>query len=146
MLFRSLSDGSKIKADMVLLSVGVRPTLQLAKDAGLEIGEMGGLLVDEYLQTSNPDIYGAGDMNEILNTISQKKQRVPLAGPANRQGRIAAENVLGGKKVYKGSAVSSIVKVFKAHAGSTGLSLKQAKDAGFNADAIVVHKSSHTSY
>lgn len=142
----SLSNGSKIKADMVLLSVGVRPTLQLAKDAGLEIGEMGGLLVDEYLQTSNPDIYGAGDMNEILNTISQKKQRVPLAGPANRQGRIAAENVLGGKKVYKGSAVSSIVKVFKAHAGSTGLSLKQAKDAGFNADAIVVHKSSHTSY
>jgi len=141
-----LSDGSKIKADLVLLSVGVRPSLQLAKDAGLAIGEMGGLLVDEYLQTNDEAIFAAGDMNEITNTISQKKQRVPLAGPANRQGRIAAENALGGKKRYKGSAVSSIVKVFKAHAGSTGLSLKQAKEAGFNADAIVVHKSSHTSY
>jgi rhodanese-related sulfurtransferase len=142
----SLSDGSKIKADLVLLSVGVRPSLQLAKDAGLAIGETGGLLVDEYLQTNDEAIFAAGDMNEITNTISQKKQRVPLAGPANRQGRIAAENALGGKKRYKGSAVSSIVKIFKAHAGSTGLSLKQAKEAGFNADAIVVHKSSHTSY
>ena len=141
-----LSDGSKIKADLVLLSVGVRPSLQLAKDAGLAIGETGGLLVDEFLQTNDEAIFAAGDMNEITNTISQKKQRVPLAGPANRQGRIAAENALGGKKRYKGSAVSSIVKVFKAHAGSTGLSLKQAKEAGFNADAIVVHKSSHTSY
>ena len=121
------ADGSKIKADLVLLSVGVLLSLQLAKDAGLAIGETGGLLVDEFLQTNDEAIFAAGDMNEITNTISQKKQRVPLAGPANRQGRIAAENALGGKKRYKGSAVSSIVKVFKAHAGSTGLSLKQAK-------------------
>jgi rhodanese-related sulfurtransferase len=131
---------------MVLLSIGVRPTLQLAIDAGLELGEAGGLLVNAQLQTSDPDIYAAGDMVEIEHRVSGKKVRVPLAGPANRQGRIAAENALGGQHPYKGAIGTSVVRVFEAVAGTTGLSLKQARAAGIDADAVVVHKEHHTSY
>ena len=118
-----LDNGSRLEADMVLLSVGVRPTLQLAQDADLKIGEAGGLLVNEFLQTSDPDIFGAGDMVEIEHRVNGKKVRIPLAGPANRQGRIAAENALGGKHAYSGSIGTSIVRVFEAVAGITGLSL-----------------------
>lgn len=141
-----LSNGKELDADMVLLSVGVRPTLQLAKDAGLEIGEVGGLLVNEYLQTSDPDIFAAGDMVEITHRVNGKKVRIPLAGPANRQGRIVAENVLGGKHKYNGSIGTSIVRVFEAVAGITGLSLKQAQNLGISANAVTVHKEHHTSY
>ena len=141
-----LENGQKLNADMVLLSIGVRPTLQLAKDAGLEIGEAGGLLVNNKLQTSDPDIYAAGDMVEIEHRVSDKKVRIPLAGPANRQGRIAAENALGGQHSYKGSIGTSVVRVFDAVAGTTGLSLKQARAAGIDADAVVVHKEHHTAY
>ncbi len=141
-----LDNGKLLDADMVLLSIGVRPTLQLAKEAGLEIGEAGGLLVNMQLQTSDPDIYAAGDMVEIEHRVSGKKVRIPLAGPANRQGRIAAENVLGGTHSYKGSIGTSVVRVFEAVAGTTGLSLKQARAAGIDADAVVVHKEHHTSY
>lgn len=141
-----LDNGKSIKADMVLLSIGVRPTLQLAQDSGLSIGEAGGLLVDDYLQTSDPNIYAAGDMVEISHRVNGKKVRIPLAGPANRQGRIAAENALGGKHPYKGSIGTSVVRAFEAVAGITGLSLKQARQLGLNADAVVVHKESFTSY
>jgi NADPH-dependent 2,4-dienoyl-CoA reductase/sulfur reductase-like enzyme/rhodanese-related sulfurtransferase len=141
-----LDNGKSLDADMVLLSIGVRPTLNLAKEAGLEMGEAGGLLVNEYLQTSDIDIYGAGDMVEIEHRVNGKKVRIPLAGPANRQGRIAAENALGGKHSYKGAVGTSIVRVFEAVAGTTGLSLKQARAFGMDADAIVVHKEHHTSY
>lgn len=141
-----LNNGKEIAADMVLLSIGVRPTLQLAKDAGLEIGEAGGLLVNEYLQTSDADIYGAGDMAEIEHRVNGDKVRIPLAGPANRQGRIAAENALGGSHSYLGAIGTSIVRVFEAVAGTTGLSLKQAQKLGLNAEAITVHKEHHTSY
>jgi len=131
---------------MVLLSIGVRPTLQLAKETGLEIGEAGGLLVNAQLQTSDPDIFAAGDMVEIEHRVNGKKVRIPLAGPANRQGRIAAENALGGNHSYKGSIGTSVVRVFDAVAGITGFSLKQARAAGIDADAVVVHKEHHTSY
>jgi len=141
-----LNNGKVLDADMVLLSIGVRPTLQLAKDAGLEIGEAGGLLVNIQLQTSDPDIYAAGDMVEIEHRVSGKKVRIPLAGPANRQGRIAAENALGGNHSYKGSIGTSVVRVFEAVAGITGFSLKQARAAGIDADSVVVHKEHHTSY
>ena len=141
-----LDNGKTLDADMVLLSIGVRPTLQLAKETGLEMGEAGGLLVNEYMQTSDADIYGAGDMVEIEHRVNGKKVRIPLAGPANRQGRIAAENALGGKHSYKGSIGTSIVRVFEAVAGTTGLSLKQARALGIDADAIVVHKEHHTAY
>ncbi|WP_163710169.1 FAD-dependent oxidoreductase [Mangrovibacterium lignilyticum] len=141
-----LENGQSLNADMVLLSIGVRPTLQLAKDAGLEIGDAGGLLVNNKLQTSDPDIYAAGDMVEIEHRVNDKKVRIPLAGPANRQGRIAAENALGGQHSYKGALGTSVVRVFEAVAGTTGLSLKQARAAGINADAVVVHKEHHTAY
>ncbi len=141
-----LDNGTTLDADMVLLSIGVRPTLKLAIDAGLEIGEAGGLLVNEKLQTSDPDIYGAGDMVEIEHRVNGKKVRIPLAGPANRQGRIAAENALGGNHSYKGAIGTSVVRVFEAVAGTTGLSLKQARAIGIDADAVVVHKEHHTSY
>ncbi len=141
-----LNDGSKVDADFVLLSVGVKPTLQLAADAGLEMGKAGGLKVSNEMRTSDPAIYAAGDMVEIVHNVLGKTLRMPLAGPANRQGRIVAENALGGSKKYNGSMGTSIVKVFGAVAGSTGMSLRIARDAGFEADAIVVHKASHTSY
>lgn len=141
-----LDNGKELDADMVLLSIGVRPTLQLAKDAGLEIGEAGGLLVNQLLQTSDADIFAAGDMVEIEHRVNGKKVRIPLAGPANRQGRIAAENALGGNHAYKGALGTSVVRVFEAVAGTTGLSLKQARALGFDADAVVVHKEHHTSY
>lgn len=141
-----LDNGKMLDADMVLLSIGVRPTLQLAIDAGLEIGEAGGLLVNSQLQTSDPDIFAAGDMVEIEHRVIGKKVRIPLAGPANRQGRIAAENALGGNHSYKGAIGTSVVRVFEAVAGTTGLSLKQARAAGIDADAVVVHKEHHTSY
>jgi NADPH-dependent 2,4-dienoyl-CoA reductase/sulfur reductase-like enzyme/rhodanese-related sulfurtransferase len=141
-----LDNGKVLAADMVLLSIGVRPTLQLAKETGLEIGEAGGLQVNDKLQTSDPDIYAAGDMVEIEHRVNGKKVRIPLAGPANRQGRIAAENALGGNHSYKGSIGTSVVRVFEAVAGTTGLSLKQARSLGMDADAVVVHKEHHTSY
>ncbi len=142
----TLNDGTKVNADMVLLSIGVRPTLTLAKEAGLDMGEAGGLLVDSTLKTSDDDIYAAGDMIELEHRVLGKKVRIPLAGPANRQGRIAAENALGKNHEYKGSIGTSIVKVFEAVAGITGISLKAARANGIDADAIVVHKENHTSY
>jgi len=141
-----LDNGKSLEADMVILSIGVRPTLQLAKDTGLELGEAGGLLVNVQLQTSDPDIYAAGDMVEIEHRVNGKKVRIPLAGPANRQGRIAAENAMGGNHIYKGALGTSVVRVFEAVVGTTGLSLKQARAAGIDADAVVVHKEHHTAY
>ncbi len=141
-----LNDGTKIDADMVLLSIGVRPTLKLAQETGLEMGPAGGILVDSTLKTSDDNIYAAGDMIELEHRVLGKKVRIPLAGPANRQGRIAAENALGKKHEYKGSIGTSIVRVFEAVAGITGISLKAARAEGINADAIVVHKENHTSY
>lgn len=142
----SLNDGTRIDADFVLLSVGVRPTLALARDAGLEIGPAGGLQVDNQLRTSDPAIWAAGDMAEIEHRILGKTVRIPLAGPANRQGRIVAENALGGERTYRGALGTSVVKVFGAVAGSTGLTLNAAREAGLDADAVVVHKTSHTAY
>ncbi|BEP28020.1 FAD-dependent oxidoreductase [Helicovermis profundi] len=141
-----LNDNTKIDADMVLLSIGVRPTLKLAQNSGLNMGEAGGLLVDSTLKTSDDNIYAAGDMVELEHRVLGKKVRIPLAGPANRQGRIAAENALGKRHEYKGSIGTSIVRVFESVAGITGISLKAARKEGIDADAIVIHKENHTSY
>ncbi len=142
----TLDSGAKVDADFVLLSVGVRPTLTLAVDAGLEMGEAGGLKVNNRLQTSDKNIFAAGDMVEIEHTVMGKAVRMPLAGPANRQGRLVAENALGGTRTYKGAMGTSIVKLFGATAGSVGLNLKTARQQELNADAVVVHKASHTTY
>ena len=141
-----LSDGRTLPADLVLFSVGVRPELTLAKQAGLALGPSGGLEVDEFLKTSDPHIYAAGDMVEVIHRVSGRKVRVPLAGPANRQGRIAATNALGGARRYRGALGTSVVKVFEATAALTGLSEKQALEVGFDVGVAVIHKDHHASY
>ncbi len=142
----TLEDGSKIPADVILFSIGVRPELNLVKQAGLAIGETGGALVNEYLESSDPDIYIIGDMAEITQRVSGKKVRVPLAGPANRQGRIAASNALGEKRKYKGALGSSIVKIFHKTAAMTGLSEKVLKQNGIQYDVATVHPNHHAGY
>jgi NADPH-dependent 2,4-dienoyl-CoA reductase/sulfur reductase-like enzyme/rhodanese-related sulfurtransferase len=142
----ALSDGSRVKAGIVLFSVGVRPELALAKAAGLEIGAAGGLVVDEYLRSSDPNIYAAGDMIEVVNKISGRRLRVPLAGPANRQGRIAASNALGMELKYPGALGTSVLKIFDATAASTGLTEKNAREAGFDPGAAIIYKDNHASY
>ncbi|HOV62691.1 MAG TPA: FAD-dependent oxidoreductase [Spirochaetia bacterium] len=141
-----LSGGERIKADIVLLSVGVSPETKLAREAGLSIGGSGGILVDNHLRTSDPDIYAAGDMIETVQIVSGKKVRVPLAGPANRQGRIAASNALGMNMEYKGALGTSIVKVLSYTAGITGLSEQAAKKEGFDTGVAIVHRNNHASY
>lgn len=142
-----LSDGRKLPADLVLFSVGVRPELSLAKQSGLEIGSTGGLVVNKYLQTSDPNIYAAGDLLEIQNRISERKVRIPLAGPANRQGRIAATNIItGNTQMYSGSLGTSVVKILDSTAAQTGLTEKAALDAGFDVGVAFVHKEHHASY
>lgn len=141
-----LSDGRRIPAELVLFSVGVRPELTLARAAGLELGPTGGLLVDDRLRTIDPDIYAAGDMVEVVHKVSGRKVRVPLAGPANRQGRIAASNALGQDLHYGGAAGTSVVKIFEATAGMTGLSEKAARDAGLDVGVAVLHKDHHAGY
>jgi NADPH-dependent 2,4-dienoyl-CoA reductase/sulfur reductase-like enzyme/rhodanese-related sulfurtransferase len=141
-----LADGRRLPAALVLLSVGVRPELELAKAAGLAMGQAGGLRVDAHLRTSDPRIWAAGDMNEIVHKISGRKVRIPLAGPANRQGRIAASNALGLPMRYNGALGSSVVKVFDATAASTGLSEAAAREAGFDPGAAFVVRDHHASY
>lgn len=141
-----LPGGRRLAADLVLFSVGVRPELALARAAGLEIGPAGGLLVDERLRTSDPDIYAAGDMVEITQRISGRRVRVPLAGPANRQGRIAASNALGQELRYAGALGTSVVKIFESTAAMTGLTEKAAAEAGFAVGAAVIHKDHHAGY
>jgi NADPH-dependent 2,4-dienoyl-CoA reductase/sulfur reductase-like enzyme/rhodanese-related sulfurtransferase len=141
-----LTDGRRLPADLVLFSVGVRPELTLVKAAGLALGPAGGLLVDDRLQTSDPDIFAAGDMVEVLHRVSGKKVRIPLAGPANRQGRIAATNALGGELRYGGASGTSVVKVFEATAASTGLTERAAREAGLEVGVAVIHKDHHAGY
>lgn len=142
----TLTDGSVVEAQMVLLSIGVRPELTLARSAGLEIGPSGGLVVNEMMQTSDPDIYAAGDMVEVVNKVNGKKVRVPLAGPANRQGRIAGTNVLGGSMRYRGAIGTAVVKLFGHKAAATGLSERSAREAGFDVGVAYVFKDNHVTY
>jgi NADPH-dependent 2,4-dienoyl-CoA reductase/sulfur reductase-like enzyme/rhodanese-related sulfurtransferase len=141
-----LSDGRRLPADLVLFSVGVRPELALAKAAGLEIGASGGLVVDDHLRTSDPAIWAAGDMIEVVHRVSGKRVRIPLAGPANRQGRIAATNAMGGDEAYRGAFGTSVVKVFEATAGATGMTERAAREAGLDVGVAIVHKDHHAGY
>jgi len=141
-----LRDGRRIPADLVLFAVGVRPELELAKQAGLQLGATGALAVSESLVTSDPDILAAGDMVEVTHRVHGRKVRVPLAGPANRQGRIAATVAAGLEATYNGVLGTSIVKVVDRTAGSTGLSERAALAAGFDAGLAVIHKEHHATY
>ncbi|MDP2790490.1 MAG: FAD-dependent oxidoreductase [Rectinemataceae bacterium] len=142
----TLSDGSVIPAGIVLLSAGVRPNLDLARSAGLEIGASGGLSVDTQLATGDPHIWAAGDMIEIKRIVDGRTVRIPLAGPANRQGRIAGTNALGGSESYAGALGTSVFKAVESTFAMTGLSEKAARDAGFPIKTSTVFKGNHASY
>jgi NADPH-dependent 2,4-dienoyl-CoA reductase/sulfur reductase-like enzyme/rhodanese-related sulfurtransferase len=141
-----LADGRRVPGELVLLSVGVKPELGLARAAGLALGTSGAVLVDETLRTSDEHIWAAGDMVEVTHLVSKKHVRIPLAGPANRQGRIAASNMLGAPMKYRGALGTSVVKVFEATAAMTGLSERAARDAGLDVGVAVLHKDHHASY
>jgi CoA-disulfide reductase len=141
-----LSDGTEIETDMTILSIGVRPENELAKAAGLELGERGGIIVNEYLQTSNEDIYAVGDAVEVVDYISGTKAMIPLAGPANRQGRIAANNLMDKKEKYQGTMGTSIAKVFNLTVAATGNNEKTLKRLGVEYEVVHIHPSSHAGY
>ena len=142
-----LKSGKTISADMVLLSIGVRPATALAKDAGLKIGEAGGIWVNEYLETSEKDIYAVGDAIEYPHPLTGKPWLNYLANPANRQGRIVADNMVFGNKVsYEGAIGTSIAKVFDMTVASTGLAAKRLKQWEMEYQSSVTHSASHAGY
>jgi len=142
-----LKSGKNIPADMVLLSIGVRPATALAKQAGLKIGEVGGIWVNEYLETSGKDIYAVGDVIEYPHPLTGKPWLNYLANPANRQGRIVADNMVFGNTVtYEGAIGTSIAKVFDMTVASTGLAAKRLKQWEMEYQSSVTHSSSHAGY
>jgi rhodanese-related sulfurtransferase len=142
-----LSDGTQIAADLVLLGLGVRPNVKLAADAGLAIGASGGIATNEHMQTSDPDIYAVGDAAEYAYGPAGARMRVPLAGPANRTGRLAGEHASAGSARNAPSAWgTAIVRVFDKSAGITGLSLRAARAAGLDARAVHVTANHHAGY
>lgn len=142
-----LASGRTIAADMVVLSIGVRPDSRLAKDAGLAIGTRGGIGVNEFLQTSDPDIYAVGDAIEFKHPITHQNTITYLAGPANKQGRIAADNIVkGNRKAYSGSIATAVVKIFDYTVASTGASEKLLKASGIPYTASITNSPSHATY
>ncbi|MCQ4873424.1 DsrE/DsrF/DrsH-like family protein [Butyricimonas paravirosa] len=142
-----LRSGPVTRVDMVLLSIGVRPDVKLAREAGLEIGETGGIKVNEYMQTSHPDVYAVGDAVEFPNPVSGRPALAFLAGPANKQGRICADNVArGNHQKYKGSINTAIAKVFDLTVGAAGLSAKMLDRLQIPYREAIVHGASHAGY
>lgn len=141
----TLSSG-QVETDMVILAVGVRPDTALAKEAGLTLNPRGAIVVDEHMLTSDPDIYAVGDAVEITDFVTGQKGYIPLAGPANKQGRIAADNICGIPSVYKNTQGSSILKVFDMTVATTGVNERTAKAAGLNYDKVYTYSNSHASY
>ncbi|HIF9273145.1 FAD-dependent oxidoreductase [Photobacterium damselae] len=142
----SLSNGENLETGIVIMAIGVRPDIELAKQAGLKIGELGGIWVDETLQTSDPSIFAVGDAVEEKDFVTGKQCLVPLAGPANRQGRMAADNMLGRSEHYQGTQGTAICKVFDLAVASTGKNEKQLQQQGMAYQKVYVHTASHASY
>lgn len=140
-----LSNG-ELETDMVILSVGVRPDTALAKDAGLALNARGAILTDAHMLTSNPDIYAVGDAVEITDFVTKQKGYIPLAGPANKQGRIAADNLCGIPSEYKQTQGSSVLKLFDMTIAMTGVNERTAKAAGLHYDRMYTYNQSHASY
>ncbi len=145
-LLVSVEKDQDIECDMVILSIGVRPENRLAKEAGLAIGKTGGIKVDASMQTSDPDIYAVGDAVEVREFITGFPIISALAGPANKQGRIAADNALGRKEVFRGTMRTSIVRVFNLSVASCGLSEKTLRGYGLPCHASYTYSGSHASY
>ena len=141
-----LKDEVPLQADMVILAIGVTPDTRLAKEAGLELGIKGSILVNDKMETSAPDIYAVGDAVQIKHYVTGQDALISLAGPANKQGRIAANNICGLDSHYPGSQGSSIVKVFDMTAAATGINETTAKSAGLNVDKVILSPMSHAGY
>jgi len=141
-----IKDRSPIRADMVILAIGVSPDTALAKSAGLELGIKGSILVNDRMETSVPDIYAVGDAVQVRHSVSGGDALISLAGPANKQGRIAADNICGGDSRYRGSMGSSVLKFFSLTIATTGLNESAAIRAGFDVDKVVLFPMSHAGY
>ena len=141
-----LQDAAPLHADMVILAIGVTPDTALAKEAGLELGVRGSIVVNDRMETSVPDIYAVGDAVQVRHFVTGQDALIALAGPANKQGRIAADNICGGDSRYTGSQGSSVLKVFDMTAALTGLNETQAAAAGLDADAVILSPMSHAGY
>lgn len=141
-----LKEEEPLLADMVVLAIGVTPDTKLAKEAGLELGIKGSILVNEHMQTSVPDIYAVGDAVQVKHYVTGQDALISLAGPANKQGRIAADHICGKDSAYPGSQGSSVIKVFDMTAAVTGVNETNARKAGLNVDKVILSPMSHAGY
>ena len=141
-----IKDEAPLTADMVVLAIGVTPDTQLARDAGLELGIKGSIVVNDRMETSVPDIYAVGDAVQVKHFVTGQDTLLSLAGPANKQGRIAADNICGGDSRYLGSQGSSVIKVFDMTIATTGVNEKPARQAGIDCDKVFLSPMSHAGY
>ena len=145
-----LKSGKELHTDLVILSIGVRPNSALAKDAGLEVNPAGGIVTDAFMRTGDPNIYAVGDAVEVEDFIFKGRTMIPLAGPANRQGRIAADNIAGGSAQYRGTQGTAIAKVFDLAAAATGANEKLLKKQGLvkgqDYETLIITQNSHAGY
>ncbi|MHB1357445.1 MAG: FAD-dependent oxidoreductase [Anaerolineae bacterium] len=145
-LAATLASGKMVKADMIVLAIGVTPENTLAKAAGLDLGARGHVVVNEHMQTSDPDIYAVGDVVQVLNPITQKVTAIPLAGPANRQARIAADHIVGKTASYRGTIGTSIVKVFDLAVATTGMNSRGLQAQQLQFVTSITHSQDHVAY
>ena len=141
-----LKDDAPLHADMVVLAIGVTPDTTLAKEAGLELGIKGAIVVNDRMETSIPDIYAAGDAVQVKNYVTGDAALISLAGPANKQGRIIADNICGLDSRYQGSQGSSIIKVFDVTAALTGINERSAREMGLDVETVILSPMSHAGY
>ncbi len=142
-----LQSGRQILSDLVILSIGVRPETKLAREAGLETGERRGIVVNEYMQTSDPEIYALGDAVEVPHLVTGRPALILLAGPANKQGRIVADNIiLGNTHRYRGSIGTSVAKIFDLTVAAAGANAKLLKACGIEYVSSYTHGASHAGY
>ena len=146
LILTTLKDDEPLKSDLVILAIGVTPDTALAKDAGLALGIKGSITVNERMETSAPDVYAVGDAVQVKNFVTGEDALISLAGPANKQGRIAADNICGLKSSYDGSQGSSVIKIFDMTAATTGINEKTAKQLGIDYDKVVLFPLSHAGY
>ena len=146
----TLAKGDVIRADLVILAIGVRPNSELAAQVGLELNQRRGIVVDGHMRTSEPHIWAVGDVTEVDHRISGQRTMIPLAGPANKQGRIAADNICGGDEEYKGSMGTSVAQVFDLTVAAVGLNEKTLKAQGLNRhqdyESVLIRQKSHAGY
>lgn len=141
-----LKDEQPLRADMVILAIGVSPETTLAKDAGLELGIKGSIVVNDRMETSISDIYAVGDAVQVKHFVTGQDVLLSLAGPANKQGRIAADNICGGDSHYTGSQGSSVIKIFGMTAATTGVNETNARRTGLDVDTVILSPMSHAGY